>query len=108
MSTADQVTVGNGSSGLLNQMIVAYVDPGDEVLYPWRSFEAYPVFTSWMDGEVGDRAADARRSNTTPTDWWRRSPIAHQVAVPGDAQQPTGVATTTADLAAIIERVPER
>jgi histidinol-phosphate aminotransferase len=103
----EQVTVGNGSSGLLNQIIVAYVDPGDEVLYPWRSFEAYPVFTSWMDG----------RSVTVP--------LTAALAFDGDAlvaavtdrtkllflatpNNPTGVATTTGDLAAIIERIPER
>ena len=39
------VTVGSGSVGLLQQLCLTYLDPGDEVVYPWRSFEAYPVFT---------------------------------------------------------------
>lgn len=43
---ADQVTVGNGSSGVLQQICFSYIDPGDEVVYPWRSFEVYPVFTT--------------------------------------------------------------
>ena len=42
---ADQVTVGAGSVTLLQQLFLAYVDPGDEVVYPWRSFEVYPVFS---------------------------------------------------------------
>ena len=41
----EQVTVGSGSSGFLQQICCSYVDPGDEVVYPWRSFEVYPVFT---------------------------------------------------------------
>ncbi|HCB33866.1 MAG TPA: histidinol-phosphate transaminase [Acidimicrobiaceae bacterium] len=40
------VTVGCGSVGLLQQLFLAYVDPGDEVVYPWRSFEVHPVFSA--------------------------------------------------------------
>jgi histidinol-phosphate aminotransferase len=36
------VAVGCGSVGVLKQLIEAVSDPGDEVLYAWRSFEAYP------------------------------------------------------------------
>ncbi|MFT7601393.1 MAG: histidinol-phosphate aminotransferase [Acidimicrobiales bacterium] len=46
----DQVTVGCGSVGILQQLALTYVNPGDEVLYPWRSFEVYPVFTKLVDG----------------------------------------------------------
>ena len=44
------VTVGAGSVGLLQQLFLTFVDPGDEVLYPWRSFEVYPVYTRLMGG----------------------------------------------------------
>ena len=43
---ADQVGIGCGSVGLLQQILLAYVDPGDEVVYGWRSFEAYPIYTT--------------------------------------------------------------
>ena len=46
----DCVTVGAGSSGILQQLALTYVDPGDEVLYPWRSFESYPIYTKLVDG----------------------------------------------------------
>ena len=46
----DQVTLGAGSAGLLQQLMLTYVDPGDEVVYPWRSFEVYPVFTQLAGG----------------------------------------------------------
>lgn len=42
---ASAVTVGCGSVGLLQQLCLTYLDPGDEVVYPWRSFEVYPVYT---------------------------------------------------------------
>jgi histidinol-phosphate aminotransferase len=40
--TADEVQVGAGSVSILGQLIQAAAGPGDEVLYAWRSFEAYP------------------------------------------------------------------
>src|SRR5579871_3260136 len=39
---AGHVAVGCGSVGVLKQVIEAVSDPGDEVIYAWRSFEAYP------------------------------------------------------------------
>src|SRR5262249_10236535 len=42
----EQIAVGCGSVGLLQQILLAYSDPGDEVLYGWRSFEAYPIYTT--------------------------------------------------------------
>lgn len=38
----DRVHLGNGSVALLSQLITASAGPGDEVVYSWRSFEAYP------------------------------------------------------------------
>jgi len=43
-----QVSVGCGSVGLLQQLFLTYVDAGDEVVSPWRSFEAYPIFAQLM------------------------------------------------------------
>ena len=40
--TADEVIVGAGSVSLIAQFITAAAAPGDEVVYSWRSFEAYP------------------------------------------------------------------
>lgn len=42
-ATVDEVTVGPGSLGVLSQIISAFCRPGDEVIFPWRSFEAYPI-----------------------------------------------------------------
>jgi histidinol-phosphate aminotransferase len=39
---AEHIAVGCGSVGVLQQLLGAVSDPSDEVLYAWRSFEAYP------------------------------------------------------------------
>jgi histidinol-phosphate aminotransferase len=39
---ASHVAVGCGSVGVLKQLMEAVSDPGNEVVYGWRSFEAYP------------------------------------------------------------------
>jgi len=38
----EHVAVGCGSVGVLKQLLEAVSDPGAEVVYAWRSFEAYP------------------------------------------------------------------
>src|SRR5690606_24643868 len=40
--TVDEVHVGAGSVAILYQLAQAAAGPGDEILYAWRSFEAYP------------------------------------------------------------------
>lgn len=37
------VALGNGSVALLSHALTALAIMGDEVVYPWRSFEAYPI-----------------------------------------------------------------
>lgn len=46
----DCVTVGPGSVGLLQQLALAYIRPGDEVVFGDPSFEAYPIFTRLCSG----------------------------------------------------------
>lgn len=47
----EQVTVGAGSAGILQQLLLAYCDRGDEVAMCWPSFEAYPVFAMLVEAE---------------------------------------------------------
>ena len=44
--SADEVAAGPGSSGVLQQIISAVCSHGDEVVYAWRSFEAYPILVA--------------------------------------------------------------
>lgn len=102
---ADQVTVGSGSSGILQQLYFSYVDPGDEVAFPWRSFEVYPVFTRLMNGVAvqvplaPDLGVDiAALANVVG----ERTKLVF-LASPNN---PTGVATTTAELRRLLEAIP--
>lgn len=57
--TAEQIAVGCGSVGILQQLFLTYVDPGQRVVYGWRSFEAYPIYTQTVGGvavQVPNRA----------------------------------------------------
>ncbi|MFT4009415.1 MAG: histidinol-phosphate transaminase [Nocardioidaceae bacterium] len=40
---ADELAAGTGSVALLYHLVQAFCEPGDEVVYAWRSFEAYPI-----------------------------------------------------------------
>ena len=42
---AEHVAVGCGSVGIAQQLLEAVGEPGAEVLFAWRSFEAYPYLT---------------------------------------------------------------
>ncbi|MGV8876119.1 MAG: histidinol-phosphate transaminase [Rhodoglobus sp.] len=44
--TAHAVQVGAGSVAVLAQLINAAAAPGDEIIYAWRSFEAYPLLVA--------------------------------------------------------------
>jgi histidinol-phosphate aminotransferase len=102
---AEHIAIGTGSSGLLQQFVLAYVDPGEEVLFPWRSFEAYPIFTDLVGGRsvtvpLADDLgydADALIEAITPLT---------KLLFLATPNNPTGVATSTAALSAIVERVP--
>lgn len=102
----EMVTVGCGSVGLLQQLALTYLDPGDEVVYPWRSFEVYPVYTQLMGGTAvtvplnADLGfdLDAVAAAVTP-----RTKLV-LLATPNN---PTGTAVSTGALAAMLERIPE-
>lgn len=102
----EQVTVGAGSAGLLQQILLAYVQPGDEVAMCWPSFEAYPLFAMVVEAEqirvpLRDETFDlvslaARITERT------------KVAFVANPNNPTGTVVPTAEIAAFLDAVPER
>ena len=100
----ESVTVGAGSVGLLQQLFLTYVDPGDEVVYPWRSFEVYPVYTQLMAGTAVTtplNAAHAFDLDAVAAAVTERTKLL-LLATPNN---PTGTAVSTADLAALVDGV---
>ena len=103
----EQVTVGNGSSGILQQLFFSFVDPGDEVVFPWRSFEVYPVFTRLMNGVgvqvplAADLGVDIDALAAAVTS---RTKLIF-LATPNN---PTGVAATATELRSLLQQVPDQ
>jgi histidinol-phosphate aminotransferase len=101
---AEQVTVGSGSVGLLQQLFLTYVDPGDEVVYPWRSFEVYPVYTQLMSGTaITTPLTDAHAFDldAVAAAVTERTKLV-LLATPNN---PTGTAVTTSDLATLLDGI---
>ncbi|MCH4209031.1 histidinol-phosphate transaminase [Bifidobacterium sp.] len=42
----ENVVLGCGSSEVITQLVSLVAGPGDEIVYPWRSFEAYPIIVA--------------------------------------------------------------
>lgn len=48
----ENIATGTGSVGVLGQLVQIACDPGDEVVYAWRSFEAYPIVVALAGAEA--------------------------------------------------------
>ncbi len=101
---AGQVTVGCGSVGILQQLLLSYVDDGDDVVYPWRSFEVYPVFTQLVGGNsihvpLVNEAFDLDAVAAAIT---RRT----KMVILANQNNPTGTAVSVDELRTFAEKVP--
>ncbi|MFF5325306.1 histidinol-phosphate transaminase [Janibacter hoylei] len=101
----EQIATGTGSVGVLAQIIQSTCDPGDEVVYAWRSFEAYPIVVA-IAGAVSvqvpltaDQRHDLDAMAAAITD------RTHVVLV-CTPNNPTGPSVTHAELEAFIAKVP--
>lgn len=101
----EQLATGTGSVGVLAQIVQSLCDPGDEVVYAWRSFEAYPIVVA-IAGAVSvqvpltaDHRHDLDAMASAITD---RTKVV-LVCTPNN---PTGPAVTHAELEDFIASVP--
>lgn len=101
----DGVHIGAGSVSILAQLVQATSGPGDEVIYAWRSFEAYP----WLAVVAGSTAVqvpltpDARHDLDAMAAAITERTRAVIVCTPNN---PTGPIVTQAEFDAFVERVP--
>ncbi|UQX88587.1 histidinol-phosphate transaminase [Jatrophihabitans telluris] len=99
-----QVVVGCGSVSLCQQLVLATAGEGDEVLFAWRSFEAYPIITT-IDGATGVKVPlredvhDLTAMAEAITDRTRLVFVCNP-------NNPTGTAVREAELRAFLDRVP--
>ena len=100
-----ELAAATGSVALIYQLLSAYCDPGDEVVYAWRSFEAYPIAvttagaTSVQVPVLADGRHDLDAMAAAVTD---RTKVV-LVCTPNN---PTGPAVTQAELDAFLAAVP--
>ncbi|MFJ8279577.1 histidinol-phosphate transaminase [Streptomyces griseoviridis] len=102
---AAHLATGTGSVGVAQQLLQATSGPGDEVVYAWRSFEAYPIITQisgatsvrvpLTEGEVHDldAMADAITDRT-------------RLIFVCNPNNPTGTVVRRAELERFLDRVP--
>jgi histidinol-phosphate aminotransferase len=101
----EQLALATGSVALIYQLVQAFCDPGDEVIYAWRSFEAYPIIvqisgaTSVQVPLTSTEKHDLDAMLAAITDRTRLI----FVCTPNN---PTGPAVTQAELDAFLAQVP--
>ncbi|MEO7146298.1 MAG: histidinol-phosphate transaminase [Terrimesophilobacter sp.] len=99
------VHVGSGSVSILAQLMLAAAQPGDEILYSWRSFEAYPGLatvsgaTSVRVPNLPDHRHDLIAMAAAITERTR-------VAIVCTPNNPTGTIVTAAEFERFMASVP--
>lgn len=103
---ASQVTVATGSVALVYHVLQAICEHGDEVVYPWRSFEAYPIATKVVGATPVEipLAPGARHDLSAMADAITERTRAVLVCTPNN---PTGPVVHHGELEKFCDRVPE-
>ncbi|WP_439385615.1 histidinol-phosphate transaminase [Amycolatopsis lexingtonensis] len=102
-----QVAIGCGSVSLCQQTIQAVCAPGEEVIFAWRSFEAYPIVTQVANAvsvkvpitESQELDLDAMLAAITDKT---------RIVFVCNPNNPTGTAIRRAELERFMDAVPER
>jgi len=100
----DHLAVGTGSVGVAQQLLQAAAGPGDEVIYAWRSFEAYPILTqiagaTAVQVPLKDETHDLDAMLAAVTERTRLIFVCNP-------NNPTGTAVRRAELERFIDAVP--
>ncbi|GAA2597807.1 histidinol-phosphate transaminase [Dactylosporangium fulvum] len=103
---AAHIAVGTGSVGITQQLLQITAGPQDEVLFAWRSFEAYPVMTRLVDAApvqvplTADDRHDLEAMARAVTDRTR-------LVIVCNPNNPTGTVVGRAELERFLDRMPE-
>lgn len=101
----DEVIVGAGSVAVIAQLISAAAGVGDEVVYAWRSFEAYPSLVTTAGAtsvRVPLRADDTHDLDAMALAVTERT----RLVIICSPNNPTGTIATADDVEAFLARVP--
>lgn len=103
--TSDQVAVGCGSVALCQQLVQVTCHDQDEVLFGWRSFEAYPIVTQVVGARPVTVPLTAEHRLDTDAMAAAMSP-ATRLVFACTPNNPTGTALRTAELRRIVDAAP--
>lgn len=107
---AEDIVAGAGSLGALNQVLSTFAgqndyDAPDEVIYAWRSFEAYPICVG-LTGASGVQVP-LNRDGTHDLEAMAAAVTEHtRVIVLCTPNNPTGPILTSAEVNGFLEKVP--
>ena len=102
----DEVAVGAGSSGLLWQLIAAFVEPGDRIVLHTPNFEAYPIAAGLasaptIDVPLVDCTSDVDRLIDAVDDHTK-------LVVLTNPHNPTGTAVGAREIGHLVDAVADR
>ena len=103
--TPAEVVVANGSVSVLAHTIQAFAGAGDEVLFAWRSFEAYPILTLVAGATPVTVPLDASARHDLDAMLAAITPATRIVMV-CSPNNPTGPAVHAAEFESFMAKVP--
>ena len=100
----DHVAVGCGSVGVAQQLLEAVGEPGAEIIYAWRSFEAYPILTD-LAAATSVRVPLRDEAHDLPAMAEAITPRTRLIFV-CNPNNPTGTVAHASELTGFLDRVP--
>jgi histidinol-phosphate aminotransferase len=102
---AERIAVGCGSVALCQQLVQALCAPGEEVVFAWRSFEAYPIVTRIAAAADVQVSIDATYTHDLEAMLAAITPRTRLVFV-CNPNNPTGTAVRRDELVRFLDAVP--
>ncbi|MCH7229488.1 histidinol-phosphate transaminase [Glycomyces sp. L485] len=103
---AERITTGTGSVALIGHLMQSIADPGCDVVYSWRSFEAYPIAATVAGLSSVQVPNTPDHRHDIPAMAKSIGPDTRAVIV-CSPNNPTGRTTTTAELDELFDAVDE-
>jgi histidinol-phosphate aminotransferase len=102
---ADRIATGCGSVALAESLATATCHEGDEIIFAWRSFEAYPIIAA-SAAATGVRVPNAAEHGHDLPAMAAAVTDRTRLVLVCNPNNPTGTALNTAELTAFLDAVP--
>ncbi len=99
------LAVGTGSVALLYHLVQAFCEPGDEVVFAWRSFEAYPIAAAVCGAQAVKVPLTADGRHDLPA-MAAAVTARTRIVLVCTPNNPTGPAVTRTELETFLDAVP--